>query len=218
MKKRRAWAAHGEGELGEVTLPGAVDDPEGHPVDLERVGGLERSHDEGHQVGGHDHGRGEPDLLLPARLGGLGHHRPVGVGGGRLVDHQGDLEGGLELGLVPAGEGPPGVGGLHLGGGDDLLDAVVVDEGGPVEAVQLVVEDAGEGQMQGGPTRGQRLGEGEGGPFLGVVEVDRGGGEGVPLVRVGVVELGEGDLELGGVEDDRWRWARRWSRRSPRHR
>ena len=32
----------------------------------------------------------------------------------------------LEVGLVPARERPPAVGGLHLGGGDDLLGAVVV--------------------------------------------------------------------------------------------
>ena len=90
---------------------------------------------------------------LPAGRRGLLDHRPVGEGGERVVDHQGDLEGGLELGLVEAGEGPPGVGRLHLGGGDDVLDAVLVGEGGPVEAVQLVVEDAGEREVQGGRPR-----------------------------------------------------------------
>ena len=175
----------------------------GHPVDVDGAGGLERAHDEGHQVGGHDHGRCEPDPPLAAGLGRLLDLRAVGVGGQRVVDDQGDLEGGLEVGLVPAREGPSGVGRLHLGGGDDVLDPGVVGEGGAVEAVQLVVEDAGEGQMQGGRPGASGVGEGERGPLLVGVDVDAGGGEGVAAVGVPVVQLGEGDLQLGGVEGDR---------------
>ena len=52
---------------------------------------------------------------------------------------------------------------------------------------------------------GERLGEGQGDPLLVRVEVDRGGGEGVAAVGIPVVELGEADLELGGVEGDRCR-------------
>ena len=47
------------------------------------------------------------------------------------------------------------------------------------------------------------LGEGERGPLLVGVEVDGGGGEGVAAVGIGIVQLGEGDLQLGGVEGDR---------------
>ena len=63
---------------------------------------------------------------------------------GPSVDHERDAEDGLQVGLVPAREGPPAVGGLHLGGGDDALGAVVVGEGRAVEAAELVVEDAAE--------------------------------------------------------------------------
>ena len=203
MKKRSAWAPDLEGERGEVGLARPVDDAEGDPVDVDRRGGLQRPDHEGDQVGGHDHGGGEAHPALAAGLGGLLCDRAVGVGGEALVHHEGDLEGRLELGLVEAGEGPPGVGRLHLRGGDDVVRSGLVGEGGPVEAVQLVVEDPGEGEMQGGRPGGKGFGEGEGGPLLVGVEGDAGRGQGVPAVGVPGVELGEGDLELGGVEDDR---------------
>ena len=56
----------------------------------------------------------------------VGHHLPVGGGG------HGDVEGGLEVGLVEAGEHPLGVGGFELGVEVDL----VVD--GVDEAVQAL--------------------------------------------------------------------------------
>ncbi len=43
-----------ERERGEVSLARGIDDPEGHTVDIDRVGDFERSDDERHQVGGHD--------------------------------------------------------------------------------------------------------------------------------------------------------------------
>ena len=58
-----------------------------------------------------------------------------------LGDVEGDAEDRLELGLVPARERAPAVGRLHLRGGDDLLDAVVVDVRAAIEAAELVVED-----------------------------------------------------------------------------
>ena len=146
-------------------LPGTVHDAQGHAVDVDRLGGLERPDDEGHQVGGHRHGVGEVHLLLAvAERDGL-HLGAVGDGGEVVVDDEGDGEDGLEVGLVPAREGPAGVGGLELGGGDDVLDAVVVGEGAAVEAPQLVVEDAGEREVQCGRPGRQRLSEGEGGPL-----------------------------------------------------
>ena len=193
---------HGEGERGQVGLARGVDDPQRHPADVERLGGLQGADDEGHQVGGHHHGGGEADPALATRGGGLLDHRAVGVGGQGVVDHQGDLEGGLQLGLVPARKGPAGVGGLHLGGGDDVLDTGVVGEGRAVEAVQLVVEDAGERQVQGGRPGPEGLGEGQGDPLLVGVVGDVGGGQGVARVGVAVVELGEGHHQLGGVEGD----------------
>ena len=45
-----------ERELRQVRLAGHVDDPHRHAVDVARRGRLERAHDEGDQVRGHDHG------------------------------------------------------------------------------------------------------------------------------------------------------------------
>ncbi len=72
------------------------------------------------------------------------------IGDGQQVvgHHERHTEDGLGVGLVPTGEHPSGVGGLHLAGGQDPLDAFLVDERGPVEATQLVVEDTPEPQAQ----------------------------------------------------------------------
>ena len=45
-----------EGELGQAALAGGAHDPERNAVDVDRLGGLQLSDDEGHQVGGHLHG------------------------------------------------------------------------------------------------------------------------------------------------------------------
>ena len=71
-------------------------------------------------------------------LGAVGDREEAGVDDERDAEHR------LEVGLVPARERPPAVGGLHLGRGDHLLGAVVVGVRAAVEAAQLVVEDAGE--------------------------------------------------------------------------
>ena len=44
----------------------------------------------------------------------------VGVGGQAVGDVEGDREDRLAVGLVEAGKGPAGVGGLELGGGDGV--------------------------------------------------------------------------------------------------
>ena len=103
-------------------------------------------------------------------------------------------EHGLELGFVPARERAPAVGRLHLGGGDDLLHAVVVDVGAAVEAAQLVVEDAGEldGERRSCPPRSVPAG-------VTIMPVGR-------LVerprRVGAVDGAAGDRQLGRVEHE----------------
>ncbi len=53
----------------------------------------------------------------------------------------------LNVGLVPAGERPAAVGRLHLRGGDHLRVAIGIGEGAAIEAAQLVVEHAGEGDL-----------------------------------------------------------------------
>ncbi len=103
-----------------------------------------RSDDEGHEVGGHRDGVAEPDP--PAALGerGVVDLGSVGIRRQPVGDVQGHREHRLAVGLVEARKGSPGVGGLELGGGDGVRDALVVGEGRAVEAVQLVIEDARE--------------------------------------------------------------------------
>ena len=69
---------------------------------------------------------------------------PVGVRRQAVGNVEGDREHRFAVGLVEAGKGATGVGGLELGGGDGVGHAVVVGERRAVETVQLVVEDAGE--------------------------------------------------------------------------
>ena len=58
-----------------------------------------------------------------------------------LCPAQANPELGLHVGLVEAGEGPPGVRWLELGGGDDLgLVGQVVKVLTPVEAGQVVLQ------------------------------------------------------------------------------
>ena len=59
-------------------------------------------------------------------------------------DLERDGEHRFAVGLVPAGEGPPGVGRFELGRGDDVLHAFLVAESAPVKAAELVVQHAGE--------------------------------------------------------------------------
>ena len=141
---------HVEGEAGLVAPAGAVDHPHGHSAAVDRAGGLHRADHEGHQVRGHHHGGGEADPhpavgeRLAAGLGRVGHRQEA------LVHHQRCREGGFQRGFVEAGEGPPGVGGLELGGGDGVGVAGVVGVAGAVEAVELIVEHPGEGDVQPG--------------------------------------------------------------------
>ena len=85
-----------------------------------------------------------------------------------------------------------------------VLDTVVVGERAAVEAVQLVVEDAGEAQVQ--PVAGRRAREGrveaDGGSLGRLVELD------ADRSRVDAgrrLEAGLVDLQLGGVADQRAR-------------
>ena len=124
---------HVEPEGGEVELPRRAEQPQRGAGHVDRLGDLERTDDEGDQVGGHRHRLGEADPALTVdHL--VGHDGRVRDGVEVVVEVQRDGEARLEVGLVPAREGPAGVGGLELGGGDHPLDAGVVGEGGAVEA------------------------------------------------------------------------------------
>jgi hypothetical protein len=183
-----------EPEGGEVALARDVDDAQRHTADVDRFGGLEVTDHHRHEVRRHHDRVLEPDrhlAVLGALARGLGavrHRHQFGV------DHEREAEHRLQLGLVPAREGAPAVGGLHLAGRDHLLVAVGVDVGGAVPAAQTVVEDAGEHHLD-RHLAGAELGrEGEGAELVLLVEHHRG--------RVGArrrLHLGRGDLQLGGV-------------------
>ncbi len=115
----------------------------------------------------------------------------VGDRGQRRVDDEGDAERRLEVGLVPARERPPAVGGLHLGGGDHVLGAAVVLERAAVEAAQLVVQRARERHHE---RHGARLQPADRADHqaLGV-------GLEVPL-HVAAVDAHLGDVEIDGVQ------------------
>jgi hypothetical protein len=80
-----------------------------------------------------------------------------------------------------------------------VLGALVVGEGGPVEAVQLVVEDAAEAQVDRGRAGRQLLGQQERGPLGLLVEL----GAGVEAPTVGQLDGRLVDLQLDGVEHHR---------------
>ena len=86
----------------------------------------------------------EPDAAPASGQGLLVEDGPVGVPGEAGGHVEGHREHRLAVGLVEAREGAPGVGRLELRGGQGVLDAVVVGEHGPVEPVELVVQDARE--------------------------------------------------------------------------
>ena len=110
--------------------------------------------------------------------------------------HEGDAEARFEVGLIPAGEGPPGVGGLELGGGDHLLPPVHVGEGRTVETPQLIVEHPAEAAVQPPFARLQRPVQREGGPLLILVVLHLG----VDPLGARPDEPGLVDLQLGGVQ------------------
>ncbi len=188
---------------GEVSLAGPMDHPDRHAVDLGRLAGFEATHHESHQIGRHRHRRGEAGAApavfedLAGGLGGVGDRQQV-----RLA-YQGGLEDGLEGRLVPAGEGPAGVGGLELGGGDDVLAAVVVGIDRPVEAAEPVVEHAAEAQAKlGGPGLEAPTGPEVQAFCLFVDPVAELAGRAWCAWCAGFADLGAEDLQLGGVADD----------------
>jgi len=75
-------------------------------------------------------------------------HGRVGDGGESSSTIRVTLNDALKSGSSQHGT-PAGVGGFELRGGDDPLGAVRVLERAAVEAVELVVEDAGKGETQG---------------------------------------------------------------------
>ena len=191
-----AEAARFQGVTRQMRLAFGRCDAERNPAGVHRFGGLEGADHESHQVGGHDHGVGEGHGGLPPAGG-----RPPGLGAVRqcrqaVRHHQGYTETGLEVGLVPAGESPPGVCGLELGGGDDLLPPVRVGEGRTVETPQLIVEHPAEAAVKLPSALRQRPGQIEDGALLLLAVLHLG----VHPHAAGPGEPGLVDLQLGGVQ------------------
>ncbi len=115
--------------------------------DVDRLGHLEWADDERRQIRRHQHRVGKADGNLVAARGR--HHvaldlRPVRDREQIGFHNERDAEHGLEIGLVPAWEGAPAIGGLHLRRRDDSLVAVGISKRAAVEAPQLVVQHTGE--------------------------------------------------------------------------
>ena len=106
--------------------------------------------DEHQQVGRHNRSFGKTDRLQSRAGYRFFHHRGIGNGLVFVGENQGHFKGGLLSRLVPAGEGPAGVGGFELGGGQVAGLAVLGGVLRPVETHQLVVEFAFESHLQPG--------------------------------------------------------------------
>ena len=186
-----------EPESGEAALAGDVDDAQRRAVDVDRLGGLERTDDERHEIRAQRHRVGEPHgdpavrSIVPRDLRLVGHGQHV------RIDDQRDPEHGLQVRLVPARERAAAVGGLHLGRRDDPLDLPVAIRirghvRAAVEATELVVEDAGELDGDQDRTRLQRRGRRDDESFGGRLEAPRG---------VGAVDAAGEDVQVDSVED-----------------
>ena len=174
FERRRA---DGLPEAGQTLLARHRAHPQRGAVHEDRRARLELADDEGDQIGGHLHRVREHDFLL-ARVGqrGFAHGPRVGNRGQRLVHDQRDLKDRLEPRLVPARKRAPRVGRFELRGRQRLGVPVGVRVGAAVEAAQLVVQDAGERDMQGVATGRQRPVEAQRRTFVRFIE-ESGAGE-----------------------------------------
>ncbi len=137
-----------ECRLGEMRLPRDVDHSDRDPGRVAWRCRLEWADDEGDEVRRHHHRVGEHDTV-----GAIGERRRGDL---RRVRHrkqprrsvERDREDRFRVRLVVARERSTGVGLFELGRRDEPLDTLVVGELAPVEAAELVVEDAREGELE----------------------------------------------------------------------
>ena len=106
-----------------MPLAGLVDDAQRDAVHVDGIGRLHRADDERRQVSTSAScprtGSDPAVAVVALHLGAVGDREE------RLVDHERRAEHGLQVGLVPAGEGAARVGGLELRGGDRARAAVL---------------------------------------------------------------------------------------------
>jgi hypothetical protein len=124
-----------------------VNDSQRNAVDVDRAGHLQSTDDKGHEIRAHDHCVGKLDDRSPVDDLAI-DLRAVRNCGEPIINVEGDGEHRLVLGFVPAREGPTAISGLHLGRGDDLLGTLIVDVGAAIKAAELVIENAGESDLQ----------------------------------------------------------------------
>ncbi len=153
-----------------MALTDRISNPQGHAVHVERGRLLERANDEGDQVRRHLHGGGEAHVALSVAEICIGHNRRVRVHRELARDGEIDLVRRFKGRLVPTRERTASVGVFELGGGDGVRDAVVVGERGAIKPVELVVQNAVEGNFQHGRPRGKLTVKDEGHRLVGLVE------------------------------------------------
>ena len=184
-------------EGGEAKLGGNAPDADRGRADAHGVGRLELADDERDEVGGHpDRVREREDLL--AALAALGDDARVGDGGERRVDRERDGEHRLERRLVPARERAPRVRRLELRGGQEAGDAALVLVARAVEAAELVVQRAAEGQAQAPGARRRGFRQREPAPLGGLVQ----GNARADRLAAVVLEAGGLDHQLHRVQHE----------------
>ena len=184
-------------ERRQPAFAGHAPDAHRRAADVHGLGRLQFADHKGDQVGGHGDGVGEADHL-PAVLQLFGADGGVGHRGQIRIDDQDGGEDGLERRLVPAREGPAGIGRLKLCGGEEAEVARGVLVLAAVKAAELVVESALEREAKPPDAGGEGLGEGKTAALGRLVERD-GGGLRDPRRTF---RRRTGDAQLGRVEED----------------
>ena len=188
-----------DGEVHQVTLAGDVRHPQGNAVHVHRIGQLERTNHPRDEVRRRGDRVVEPDGRLPIGRGLPANLRRIRHCDEALLDDQRDREHGLQVGLVPAGEGPPGVGRLEVRRGDRPGSTVGVGVRRRVEPHEPLVQDPGELQVQRPLTRRRGLREQDARALARRVERDL---RDVELGAVAVRQPAVLDLEVNGVQHD----------------
>ncbi len=131
-----------------VLLAGHAPDANFLAVHEDRLGAFELTDDEAGEVRRHLRRTRKLDELAAPGKRLLAQPASVGQTDQVLVDHEPDLEGGLELGLIEAREALASLGGLVLRGDDDVRLARLIIPAGLVEAPQTLVVRAREAETQ----------------------------------------------------------------------
>ena len=137
-------------------------------------------HDKRQEIRGHPGRAFECHRLAPRRCGLHPSDRHVRYGFQFRGDDERHLEGSLDRRFIPAGQCPPCIRRLKLRRREVPLRTVSRRVAAAIEAAQLVIQDAGEIEMQGGRARRERLREAQREAFPGIVIFDLARGKALP--------------------------------------